>query len=173
MRAFTLLLLVPLALLLAASTADAKSCSTFAVIEAFDPETNMVTIKVRKGDSNRFFPKPEGSPSTSKIPKKCKTRVLRMGSYEVRSKGGRLSITQVRENFTDNMMNDPDDENWVGNKMQELIADKTQVVVVLRPERGKEKEKKPPHWVSTIYMPITQAEIDEIARLDAQGEDVD
>ncbi len=174
MRAITLLLLVPLALLLAASTANAKSCSTFAVLESYDPDTKMLSLKITKGNSQRFFPKPEGSGSAnSKVPKKCKTRILKMGSYEVRSKGGRLSITQVRENFTDNMLNDPDDESWVPSKLDELIAGKTKVVVVLRPIMGAKNKKKPPHWVSTIYMPITQAELDEIARLDAQGDDVD
>lgn len=173
MRAITLLLLVPIALLLAASTADAKSCSTFAVVESYDADTSMVTLKIEKGNSQKFFPKPEGSGTTSKIPGKCKTRVLKVGSYEVRTSGGRLSITQVRENFTDNMLNDPDDENWVPTKLAELIADKTKVVVVLRPEMGSQNKKKVPHWVSTIYMPITQAELDEIARLDAQGEDVE
>lgn len=172
MRAITLLLLVPITLLLAASTADAKSCSTFAVVQAYDAATSMATLKISKGNAGKFFPKPEGSGTNSKVPKKCKTRVLKVGKYEVRTQGGRLSITQVRENFTDNMLNDPDDPAWVPAKLQELIDAKTKVVVVLRPETGS-KEKRPPHWVSTIYMPVTQAELDEIARLDAQGEDLD
>ena len=174
MRVITLLLMTPIALLLVATTADARSCSTFAKIEAFDTETSMMTIKVTKGNSQKFFPKPEGSGTgNSKIPKKCKTRILKKGSFEVRTTGGRLKLTQIRSNFNDNMLNNPDDSKWVGAELDKLIADKTKVVVVLRPIMGAKDKKKAPHWVSTIYMPITQPELDEIARLDAQGEDID
>lgn len=174
MRVITLLLMTPIALLLVATTADARSCSTFAKIEAFDTETSMMTIKVTKGNSQKFFPKPEGSGTgNSKIPKKCKTRILKKGSFEVRTTGGRLKLTQIRSNFNDNMLNNPDDSKWVGAELDKLIADKTKVVVVLRPIMGAKDKKKAPHWVSTIYMPITQPELDEIARLDAQGQDID
>ena len=71
------------------------------------------------------------------------------------------------------MLNNADDPKWVGTELNKLIADKTKVVVVLRPIMGAKNKKKAPHWVSTIYMPITQPELDEIARLDAQGEDLD
>lgn len=174
MRVITLLLMTPIALLLVATTADARSCSTFAKIEAFDTETSMMTLKVTKGNSQKFFPKPEGSGTgNSKIPKKCKTRILKKGSFEVRTTGGRLKLTQIRSNFNDNMLNNPDDSKWVGAELDKLIADKTKVVVVLRPIMGAKDKKKAPHWVSTIYMPITQPELDEIARLDAQGQDID
>ena len=106
MRVITLLLMTPIALLLIATTADARSCSTFAKIEAFDTETSMMTLKVTKGNSQKFFPKPEGSGTgNSKIPKKCKTRILKKGSFEVRTTGGRLKLTQIRSNFNDNMLN--------------------------------------------------------------------
>jgi hypothetical protein len=173
MRATTLLLLAPLTLLLAASTADAKSCSTFAVIKSYDADTSKVVLDIESGDSRKFFPKPEGAPNTSKVPGKCKRRVLKQdGGFEVKARGGRLSITQIRENFSGNMLNDADDETWVPNKIQALIKDKTKVVVVLRPEMG-EKGRDVPHWVSTIYMPITDKELKEIDRLNAQAEDVD
>jgi len=173
MRATTLTLIVPLAMLLAASTADAKSCSTFAIIKSYDAATSKVVLDIEKGDSNKFFPKPEGSTTTSKIPGKCHPRVLRQdGGFEVKARGGRLSITQVRQNFSGSMLNDADDETWVPKKIGELIKDKTMVVVVLRPEMGV-KGKEIPHWVSTIYMPITDAELKEIDRLNAQAEDVE
>ena len=128
MRVITLLLMTPIALLLVATTADARSCSTFAKIEAFDTETSMMTIKVTKGNSQKFFPKPEGSGTgNSKIPKKCKTRILKKGSFEVRTTGGRLKLTQIRSNFNDNMLNNPDDSKWVGAELDKLIADKTKV----------------------------------------------
>lgn len=173
MRATLLLLLAPLALLLAASTAEAQSCSTFAKIKSYDAATSTVTLDIERGDARKFFPKPEGSPTTSKIPGGCKGRVLRQdGGFPVKAKGGRLSITQIRQNFSGNMLNDPDDESWLPAKLEELIANKTEVVVVLRPEMGA-KGRNVPHWVSTIYMPITDAELKEIERLDAQAEDVE
>jgi len=172
MRAIHLLLLVPLTVLLAASTADAKSCSIFASIESYDAETSKVELDKESGDSRRFFPKPEGSPNTSKIPGKCNRRVLRQEGFEVKTTGGRLSITQIRENFTGNMLNDPDDPKWLPAKLKELIEERTKVVVVLREELGV-KGRDVPHWVSTIYMPITDKELKEIERLNAQAEDVD
>ena len=172
MRAFHLFLFLPLSALLFASTADAKSCSTFAVIESFDAAKSTITLELKKGDAGKFFVKTEGAPNTSKIPGKCKSKVLKQGDFPVKSSGGRLSISQIRENFSGKMLNDPDDPKWLGAELQKLIAAKTEVVVVLRPEMAA-KDKKDPHWVSTIYMPATDAELPEIERLNKQAEDVD
>ena len=173
MRATHLLLLAPLALIATASTAEAKDCSTFAVFKSYDPATKSVTIDIAKGDSNKFFPKPEGSGNQSKVAGKCNARVLKSPSFEVRPQGGRLSITQIRENFSGKMMNNVDDPNWLPTKLDELIKGKTMVVLVLRPDDKSKDKKNPPHWVSTAYLPVTQAELDEIARLEAQAEDVE
>lgn len=172
MRAITLLLVLPLSVLLVASTADAKSCSTFAVVKTFDAAKSAITIDLKKGDAGKFFVKTEGAPNTSKIPGKCKSKVLKQGDFPVKSSGGRLSITQIRENFSGKMLNDPDDPKWLGDALQKLITDKTEVVIVLRPEMAS-KDKDEPHWVSTIYMPATEAELAEIERLNKQAEDVD
>ncbi|HKX45407.1 MAG TPA: hypothetical protein VJP77_01780 [Planctomycetota bacterium] len=173
MRAIFLLLLAPFAVLAAATTADAKSCSTFAIVQSYDAAKKSITIDVAKGDSNKFFPKPEGSPNVSKVPGKCNARVLKSAGFEVRAQGGKLSITQVRRNFSDKMLNNPDDPNWLPAKLDELIKAKTMVVLVLRPDDTSKDKKNPPHWVSTVYMPIEKDELDEIARLEAQAEDVD
>ena len=173
MRALPVMLLVPFVSFVAASSADAKSCSTFAVIKSFDAASKSITIDVAKGDSGKFFPKPEGSPNVSKVPGKCNARVLKSPGFEVRAVGGRLSITQVRKNFSDTMLNNPDDASWLPAKMDELVKGKTMVVLVLRPDDTAKDKKNPPHWVSTVYMPVTQEELDEIARLEAQAEDVE
>jgi hypothetical protein len=172
MRAIHLLLFLPISLLLVASTADAKSCSTFAVVKSFDAAKSTITLEMKKGDAGKFFVKTEGAPNTSKIPGKCKSKVLKQGDFPVKSSGGRLSISQIRENFSGKMLNDPDDPKWLGNELQKLIADKTEIVVVLRPEMAA-KDKDEPHWVSTIYMPATDAELKEIERLNQQAEDVE
>lgn len=172
MRAIHLLLFLPLSALLVASTADAKSCSTFAVIKTYDAAKSTITLELKKGDAGKFFVKTEGAPNTSKIPGKCASKVLKQGDFPVKASGGRLSITQIRENFSGKMLNDPDDPKWLGTELQKIMADKTEVVVVLRPEMGS-KDKKDPHWVSTIYMPATDAELKEIERLNQQAEDVE
>jgi len=172
MRAIYLLLSLPLSVLLVASTADAKSCSTFAIIKGFDEAKSTISLEIKKGDAGKFFVKTEGAPNTSKIPGKCASKVLKQGDFPVKSSGGRLSITQIRENFSGKMLNNPDDPKWLGAELQKIIAAKTEVVIVLRPEMAA-KAKDEPHWVSTIYMPATDAELKEIERLNQQAEDVD
>ena len=49
------------------------------------------------------------------------------------------------------------------------FPDKTKVVVVLRPGKGKKDAPE----MTTIYMPITDEEKAEIARIDNQAKDVD
>ncbi len=79
-----------------------------------------------------------------------------------------MSVTQVRSNFEGKMLNDTDDPNWVPGKLKELIAAKTQVVIVLRPGMGKDS----PLGVTTLYLPITDEERAEIERIEKQAEDV-
>ena len=157
-------------LVLAASSAQAgASCSTFAKITGYDEASSSITIEKSKGNEGKYFPKTEGAPKTSKLPKRCKSKALSADSFPVKPTGGRMSITQVRENFSGKMLNDVDDKTWVGTKLQEIVASGEVVVVVLRQPPG--ADKKAPHDVTTVYMPITEAEIAEIARLDAQVSD--
>ena len=167
---FIVFALAATGILFAASSAHAgASCSTFAKITGYDEASQSITIEKMKGSESKFFPKTDGAPKTSKIPKKCKSKVLGQGDFPVKSTGGRLSITQVRSNFEGKMLNDPDDKAWVGAKMQELVAAGEVVVVVLRQPPG--SDKKAPHQVTTVYMPITPEEEAEIERLNAQAED--
>ncbi|MDJ0848674.1 MAG: hypothetical protein QNK04_09875 [Myxococcota bacterium] len=154
----------------AAAQAQAQSCSTFAQIQAYDAEEKTATLKYTKGSQSRYFPKPEGSPSDStKIPKKCTKRVTRNTTAKVKPAGGRMTVTQLRMNFSGKMLNNLDDAGWVPGQLEKLISDKTKVVVVLRPGKG----KKDPPELTTIYLPITDDEKAEIARIDAQAQDVE
>ncbi len=154
--------------MLSVQQADAKSCSTFMTIESYDAANSTVTIKKGKGNIRKYFPKPEGATGT-KIPSKCRSKVLKQGDFPVTATGGRLKITQIRENFAGKMLNDPDDPAWLPAKLQELIDSKTEICAVLRPPVG----KKEPFGVSAIYMPITDAELKEIERLENQASDVE
>lgn len=170
MRLLTFILATLSIILLAASSAQAgASCSTFAKITGYDEGAQSITIEKTKGNEGKFFPKTEGAPKNSKLPKKCKSKVLSQDSFPVKVSGGRMSITQVRSNFSGKMLNDVDDKTWVPKKLQELVASGEKVVVVLRQPPG--SDKKAPHDVTTVYMPITEEETAEIARLDAQVSD--
>jgi len=57
---------------------------------------------------------------------------------------------------------------WLWARPEELIAGKTIVLVVARPQL---KDKKGAYGLTTIYLPASQEDLDEIARLDAQAED--
>ena len=165
---FRISLVVFLALGLGATGAEAASCSAFASIKAFDAEAMEVEVSYEKGTERKFFPKPEGSPSTSKIPKKCKRKVTKQTKFPVKTTGGRMSITQVRANYSGKMMNDTEDPEWLPGRFAELIKDKTTVVIFLRPGPG----KKDPVKLTTVYLPITEEELAEIKRLEDQAEDV-
>lgn len=156
-------------LLLAQSASAGSSCSTFAKVTGYDAGTESITIEKMSGSERKFFPKTEGAPNTSKIPKKCPSKVLKQDNFPVKATGGRLAITQVRENFSNKMMNDTEDETWLPNKLKELAESGEMVVIVLRQPPG--SDKKDPHAVTTIYMPITDEELAEIERLNAQAED--
>ena len=169
MRASTVLVATVFALVAAPfAEAAAKSCSSFAIITAFDAGAKSVQLKVEKGRESKFFPKPEGAPKTSKIPKKCKSKVLKQDNFPVTPTGGKMTVTQVRANFSNKMLNDTEDATWLPKKLEELIAGKTKVLVVARPPL---KDKKGAYGLTTIYLPANQADLDEIKRLDEQAQD--
>jgi len=169
MRAITILVATLFAFLAAPfADAAAKSCSSFAVITAYDADAKSVQLKTEKGRESKFFPKPDGAPKVSKIPKKCSSKVLKQASFPVTPTGGRMTVTQVRANFSNKMQNDTDDATWLPRKLEELIAAKTKVLVVARPPVT---DKKGASGLTTIYLPISEEEIAEIARLDAQAQD--
>jgi hypothetical protein len=66
------------------------------------------------------------------------------------------------------MLNDTDDATWLGKKLAELIKNKTEVVLVVRPAMGKEQTL----GITTLYLPITPEEEAEIKRLEDMGEDL-
>ena len=169
MRSLIIVLAAAGVLLAAGSAQAGKSCSTFAKITGYDDATKSITFEKEKGSENKFFPKTEGAPSTSKIPSKCKAKVLSQGTFPVNVSGGRMSITQVRANFSGKMLNDIDDKTWVPTKLQELIASGEMVVVLLRQPPG--SDKKAPYGVTTVYLPVTEEELAEIERLNKQAED--
>jgi hypothetical protein len=169
MRTATLLVATVFAIVAAPlAEAGAKSCSSFAIITAYDAGSKSVQLKVEKGREAKFFPKPEGTPKTSKIPGKCSSRVLKQESFPVTLTGGKLTVTQVRMNFSAKMLNDTGDETWLPKQLEELIAGKTKVLVVARPPIG---DKKGAYGLTTIYLPASQEDLDEIKRIDDQAED--
>ena len=154
----------------APTEADARSCSTFAKIQAYDADGHRIKVNYEKGSVRRYFPKPEGAPRDSqKVPKSCRRSVLRNDVLHVKETGGRLSITQIRSNFEGKMLNDTDDPAWFSNQMKQLIEGETEVVIVIRP--GMKDDD--PLEVSTIYLPITDAERAEIKRLEDQAEEIE
>jgi len=155
-------------LVFASVQAEAKSCSSFAVIKSYDAEANTVDVEYKKGRTSKYFPKPEGTPKdSSKIPNSCKGKVLKTTSLVVKPTGGRMTVTQVRSNFEGKMQNDTDDPAWLPAKLQELIDAKTQVVIVVRPGMGKDA----PLGVTTVYLPITEEEKAEIQKIEDDAED--
>ena len=157
------------AIALAPSQADAAgSCSGFAVIQSYDEDAKLATIKYVKGTERRFFPKPEGGGvSTSKLQKPCRGKVKKQTELVVNPTGGRMTVTQVRANFSGRMLNDTYDKGWVPAQIKKLVEDKTQVVVLVRQGLGKDA----PLGITTIYLPITEEEKLEIARIESQIED--
>ncbi len=167
---FGIPVLVFVALCLCATQAEAaSSCSSFVVIQSFDEATSTIEVSHEKGKDRAFFPKPEGAPrETSKIPKACRSKVKKVKSLVVKATGGRMSVTQVRSNFQGKMLNDRDDKTWLPGKLEQLIADQTKIVAVIRPGIGKDA----PLGITTLYLPITEEERAEIKRLENEAEDV-
>jgi hypothetical protein len=169
MRAITILLATAVALVGAPfADAAAKSCSSFAVITGFDADGKTVTLEKAKSTESKFFPKPEGAPKVSKIPKKCSSKILGQDNFAVTLTGGKMTVTQVRQNFSNKMLNDTDDASWLGKKLEELIAAKATVLVVARPPL---RDKKGAYGLTTVYLPATQEDLDEIKRLEAMAND--
>jgi len=155
---------------LGATRAEAQSCSYFVAFTAYDAAKKTVDVTYERGSQKKYFPKPEGAPSdTTKIPKKCSKRITRDTTLKAKPTGGRMSVTQFRENFSGKMRNDLDDEGWFGPQIQQLITDKTAVVAIIRPARKKGDMPE----LTTIYLPITEEEKAEIARIDAEAKDVE
>ena len=166
---FLIPIVVLVALCLGAAQADAASCSAFAVIKSYNEDASTVEVSFEKGNERKYFPKPEGTPKdSSKIPDKCKRKVTRESSFLVKPTGGRMSVTQVRSNFEGKMLNDTGDPDWLPSKLKQLIADKTTVVIVIRPGLGKDA----PLGITTLYLPITDEELAEIKRIEDEAEDV-
>jgi hypothetical protein len=166
---FVIPIVVFVAFCLGAAQADAASCSAFAVIKGYDADAKTVEVSFEKGNKRKFFPKPEGTPKNAdKIPDKCRRKVTRNTSFLVKPTGGKLSVTQVRSNFSAKMLNDLDDPAWLPAKLKELIDAKTEVVILIRPGVGKDA----PLGVTTIYLPITEEELAEIKRIDDDAEDI-
>ncbi len=161
-----LLAVLAAAVAFAPSQADAAgSCSGFAVIKSYDDAAKLATIKYSKGNERRFFPRPEGGgASTSKLPRPCRGKIKKQKELVVTPTGGRMTVTQVRANFSGKMLNDTDDKSWVPTQIRKLVEDKTKVVVLVRQGLGKDA----PLGITTIYMPITDEEKVEIARIEAQ-----
>jgi hypothetical protein len=161
--------MLALALGAAQAQAQASSCSAFVIIKSYDAAASSVDVDYGRGSEKKFFPRPEGANTdTSKVPKKCTGRVTRTKTLAVKPTGGRLSVTQIRSNFEGKMLNDTEDETWLPSHLKKLIEAKTEVVAVVRPGR---KDEAPA--ITTIYMPITDPERAEIARIDAQAEEVE
>jgi len=169
--AIPVLALLTLALGAAEAQAQAsKSCSSFVVIEKYDADGSRVKVKHANGSLSKFFPKPEGTPAnTDKTPGKCKKSITKNTTFNVTATGGRLSVTQLRTNFEGKMLNDTSDEVWLSTQLEKLIADKTEVVAVIKP--GKKRDD--PNEITTIYMPANEADLAEIKRLEDQAEDVE
>jgi hypothetical protein len=152
-----------------ASEADAKSCSSYAIITGYDSNANTVELKFGRGRVQKFFPRPEGTPADStKVPGPCTGKVTKHKKLVVKPTGGRMSVTQVRSNFEGKMLNDTDDAAWLGGQLKQLIDGKTEVVIVVRPGMGKDA----PLEITTLYLPITPEEEAEIKRLESQAEEL-
>ncbi|MEZ4217898.1 MAG: hypothetical protein R3E88_15540 [Myxococcota bacterium] len=151
--------------------AASSSCALFAVFKSYDAAKHEVEVDFVKGNERKFFPRPDsgGGNQQSKLPKQCSGKFKKEKIFSVKETGGRLSVTQVRSNFEGRMLNDLEDPNWLPGQLQKLIAEKTEVPVVIRPGMG----KNDPLSITTLYLPITDDELKEIERIEAQVEDVD
>ena len=160
-------LAIPFAL---ATQASAKSCSAAGTIKSYDEAGATVEIEFEKGNKNKFFVRPEGATGDiSKVPKDCRRSLLKNTTLPVKATGGRMSITQVRNNITGKMQNDTESAEWFANQMSALISEGSEVWLVLRPG----KSKKDPAQLTTIYLPATAEDMKEIARMESQVSDVE
>jgi hypothetical protein len=166
---FAIPIVVFVALCLGSIQANAASCSGFVVIKSYDADASTVEIAYTKGKEREYFPKPEGTPrDRSKIPSPCRGKVKKETQLAVKATGGKMSITQVRSNYEGKMKNDTDDASWLPNKLNQLIADKTTVVAVMRP-MGPGRDA--PLGITTIYLPADEEDLAEIKRIEDQAVD--
>lgn len=164
---FRFLVLIIFSLAVSAQ-AYAASCHSFATFKSFDAAAGTVEVDFSKGKTQKYFPRGEGATGDiAKIPKRCKRSQLKQTTVPVKATGGKLSVTQIRSNRDGKMLNDVESADWFKAQMDSLIAAGEPVVVVLRPG----KKKKDPVPMTTIYLPVTQEELDEIARLEAEVKD--
>ncbi len=84
--------------LASAQAQAAASCSSFAVIKSYDANAKLAEVDFDKGKERRYFPKPDGTPTQSKLPKKCSRKLTKKPNLAVNPTGGRMSVTQVRMN---------------------------------------------------------------------------
>ena len=108
---------------LAAPRAEAASCSVFVELKSYDAEAKTVAVEYVRGSQSRYFPKPEGSTTTStKLPKKCSKRITKKNpTLPFKPTGGRMSVTQFRMNFFSKMLNDTDDPAWVPKEFEQML----------------------------------------------------
>ncbi len=164
---FVLVAAVPF---LAAAHAQAASCSAFGKILSYDAAGKTVEVEFTKGKPTKFFPRPEGATGDiTKIPKKCKRSALKNPTLPVKPTGGRMSVTQVRNNLTGKMLNDTESADWFKAEIDRLVASGDELALVLRPG----KKRGDPAPLTTIYLPATAEDMAEIARMEAQVSDVD
>ena len=162
-------ILAVFSLALAATQANAASCHSFAVIKSYDAAASTLEVEWTKGKTQQYFPRGEGATGEiQKIPKRCRRSQLKVTTVPVKATGGRMSVTQLRENRSGKMTNDLESADWFKAEIEKLIASGEPVVTVLRPGR----KKSDPVPMTTIYLPVTQAELDEIKRLEEQVEDM-
>jgi len=163
-----MLILVASVPFLAAAHAEAASCSAFGKIKSYDAGASTVEVEFTKGKATKFFPRPEGSSGEiTKIPKNCKRSALKNPVLPVKATGGKMSVTQVRNNLTGKMMNDTESAEWFQGEVDKLIASGDEVALVLRPG----KKRGDPAPLTTIYLPATDEDMAEIARMEAQVSD--
>jgi hypothetical protein len=164
----TLILLLVAVPFLAAANAQAKSCSTFGVIKSYDEAGKTVEVEWTKGKATNFFPRVSGaSGDITKIPGKCKRRTLKATTVPVKATGGKLSVTQIRNNLTGKMLNDTESAAWFKAEIDKLVAAGDAVAIVLRPGR----KKTDPIPMTTIYLPATAEDMAEIQRQEDQVTD--
>ncbi|MCP5066465.1 MAG: hypothetical protein GY946_07850 [bacterium] len=164
---FILLAAVPF---LVATHAQAKSCSTFGILKSFDEAGSTVEVEFTKGKATKFFPRVSGATGDiTKIPGKCKRRTLKQTTVPVKATGGKLSVTQIRNNLSGKMLNDTESVEWFKAEVGKIIAAGEPVVLVLRPGR----KKTDPVPMTTIYLPATAEDMAEIQRLEDQVSDED
>ena len=166
----TLFLLVAAVPFLAAAHAQAASCSAFGIIKSYDEAGSTVEVEFTKGKATKFFPRVSGATGDiTKIPKTCKRSALKNSTVPVKATGGRMSVTQIRNNLSGKMLNDTDDAAWFKTEVDKLIAAGEPLVLVLR--LGKKRGDPAP--MTTIYLPATAEDLAEIQRLEEQVSDDD